>query len=139
MVRTYARGVYLGAAWLFVACLLGQVFLAGLGVFAGYENFETHRQFAYLFGWLTLILIVLAAVAGLPRRLIGWSALTLVLMALQSVFILFKSSAPAVAALHPVNGFLLLLLAIGLARAARAYVAPPWGTGSALATTGGPA
>jgi hypothetical protein len=39
----------------------------------------------------------------------------LVLIALQSVFVLMRESSPALAALHPVNGFLILLAAILLA------------------------
>jgi hypothetical protein len=39
-----------------------------------------------------------------------------VLFILQSVFVVMRDSQPAVAALHPVNGFLILFLAIVLAR-----------------------
>ena len=45
-------------AWLFAACIIVQVFLAGMGVFDGPERFETHRDFGYLFGWLTLVMVV---------------------------------------------------------------------------------
>ena len=54
------------------------------------------------------------------------------LFILQSVFVAMRSSAPAVAALHPVNGFLILLLAIVIAReswiARAAASAAPSGT-----------
>lgn len=119
MVVHWARVAYLVAAWLFVACAVVQVFFAGLGVFAGAENFATHRNFGYLFGWLVLVLLVLAVVARLPGRLIGLSALLLVLFALQSVFVALRASAPIVAALHPLNGFAILWLGIWLARRAR--------------------
>ena len=42
--------------------------------------------------------------------------LEFVLFILQSVFVAMRTSAPAVAALHPLNGFLMLLLAIVIAR-----------------------
>jgi hypothetical protein len=108
-------------AWLFVACLVVQVFLAGLGVFDSPSAFITHRDFGYLFGLLTIVLIVLALVGRLPRAFLGWSALLLGLFALQSVFVLFRTSVPAIAALHPVNGFLILLIAVNVARWARPY------------------
>lgn len=38
------------------------------------------------------------------------------LFILQSVYVAMRTSAPAVAALHPVNGFLILLLALLIAR-----------------------
>jgi hypothetical protein len=114
----WAAMAYLVVAWIFVACAIVQVFLAGLGVFAGYANFITHRDFGYAFGLLTLVLVVLALVARLPRILILGSVLLLVLFALQSVFIAFRTSTPALAALHPLNGFLIILVSIWLARRA---------------------
>jgi len=107
-------------AWLFAACIVVQVFLAGMGVFDGPERFETHRNFGYLFGWLTLVMVIIAAVGRLGRRLIGLSVLALVQFFLQSVFILFREDQPAIAALHPVNGVLLLVVAIAIGRLALA-------------------
>jgi hypothetical protein len=53
---------------------------------------------------------------GLGRRLALQAALEFVLFILQSVFVAVRTSAPAVAALHPVNGFLILLIALLIAR-----------------------
>ena len=44
MARRIARPIHLVVAWLLVAGLLVQVFLAGMGVFAPVGEFETHRQ-----------------------------------------------------------------------------------------------
>ncbi len=123
MTRHWARRGVVIAAWLFVAGVVGQVFLAGLGVFgvpAG--DFSTHRDFGYLVGWLTLVVLVLAIAGRLPRRDIGLSALLLILFALQSVFVAIRDEDPAVAALHPLNGFLILLVGIVIALDARRYV-----------------
>ena len=117
MVRRYARIGFVAAVWLFVACAVGQVFLAGLGVFglpAG--DFTAHREWGYTFGYLTLVILVLALVGRFPRRMIGLSALLLVLFSLQSVFVGIRADYPSVAALHPLNGFLILLVAIVLGR-----------------------
>ena len=82
MARSIARTAYPVVAGLFVACVLIQVFLAGLGVFDDPEAFITHRNFGYVFGWLTLVLLVVALVGRMPRRYVGLAALLLVLFAL---------------------------------------------------------
>lgn len=116
MVRRSARLLHPVATALFVACGVVQVFLAGLGVFDDPRAFITHREFGYLFGWLTLVVLVLALVGREPRRTIGASALLLVQFALQSVFVALRADMPVVAALHPLNGFAILLVGTWLTR-----------------------
>ena len=108
MVRSRARLALPIVLAIFVACAVVQVFLAGLGVFDDPRSFITHREFGYAFGWLTLVALILGLVAGAPRRTTGLVALLLVLFALQSVFVAVRAELPMVAALHPLNGFLLL-------------------------------
>jgi hypothetical protein len=117
MITSLARRAHPFVLAAFAACAVIQVFLAGLGVFNDPRAFITHREFGYLFGWLTLVGLVLAIVGRLPRRVVGMSALLLVLFALQSVFVALRTDLPAVAALHPLNGFAILALAIVTARA----------------------
>ena len=107
-------------ASLFAALILVQIFLAGLGVFDDPRSFATHRGFGYLIGWFTLALVILAIAGRAGRRLIGLSLVTLAQMALQSVLILVRDDYPAVAALHPVNGVVLLGVVIVIAREAPA-------------------
>jgi uncharacterized protein DUF6220 len=123
MVRSFARTALPWVAWLFVACVVVQVFLAGLGVFDSPKSFITHREFGYLFGWLVFVILGLAIAGRIGRRLIGLSALLVVLFILQSVFVAFRTSQPMVAALHPVNGFLIGLVGIVLAREGRRLAA----------------
>lgn len=120
-----ARIAFVAVAWLFVACVVIQIYLAGLGVFDRPAQFLTHRDFGYLFGVLTLVMLGLSAVGRMPRTLIGGSALLLLLFALQSVFIVFRASAPGVAALHPLNGFVIMLVALAVAWSAWGYVRSP--------------
>lgn len=110
-----------GASWLVAACVVVQVFLAGLGVFDDPGAFVTHREFGYLFGWLTLVVLVLALVGRMGRRLVGASLLLLVQFALQSVLVAVRDSQPVIAALHPLNGMAILLVTVALARASRAW------------------
>ena len=103
-------------ASIFAVCLVVQVFLAGLGVFDSPSAFMTHATFGFVIEWLTLVMLLIAAFGRLGRRLIGLTALTLCQLVLQSVFVAVRDTYPMVAALHPVNGFLILFLAIVLAR-----------------------
>lgn len=112
MIRSFARVAHPMATGAFVACAIVQVFLAGLGVFDDPKAFITHREFGYLFGWLTLVVLILALVGRSPRRITGLSVLLLVQFALQSVFVALRADLPAIAALHPLNGFALLGVAI---------------------------
>lgn len=118
MIRSFARLAHPIVAGLFVACGIVQVFLAGLGVFDDPRAFITHREFGYLFGWLTLIVLILALVGRSPRRITGLSILLLVQFALQSVLVALRPTLPVIAALHPLNGFALLAVGVVLTRLA---------------------
>jgi mercuric ion transport protein len=118
MVRSIARRSLPFAAAAFVACAILQVFLAGLGVFDDPGSFVTHREFGYTFGWLTLLVLVLALVGRSPRRITGLCALLLVLFAFQSVFVALRTDYPAIAALHPLNGFAILGVGVVITRQA---------------------
>ena len=113
-----ARGIHLGAIWLFTACAVVQVFLAGLGVFVNPARFALHRDFGYTFGLLLIVVIVAAILGRLGRRQIVFAVALMVLYTLQSVFVAMRSSMPEVAALHPVNGFLITAVAFVAGREA---------------------
>jgi Family of unknown function (DUF6220) len=115
-MRSIARSVHLAVAWLLVAGLLVQIFLAGLGVFRGPASFATHRDFGYLLEILPLVLLIAGLIARLGRRPAILAAAIFGLFILQSVLVALRSTAPDVAALHPVNGFVIAVLALVLAR-----------------------
>lgn len=117
-----ARYAFATLAWLFLACVALQVFLAGLGVFAGSANFATHRDFGYTFGFLTVLMLIAAGVGRLGRRWISFSALLIFLFALQSLFVGLRADLPMVAALHPVNALVIFWVAQHVARGAVALV-----------------
>ena len=116
MIRSIVRSALPIVAGAFVACAVVQVFLAGLGVFDDPDAFITHREFGYAFGWLTLVILVLALTGRAPRRIIGLCVLLLVLFAFQSVFIALRVDLPMVAALHPLNGFAILGVGVVITR-----------------------
>jgi hypothetical protein len=114
------------ASSVLVVGLVLQVFLAGLGVFDSPTFFLTHRDTGYALGLLALAVLIIAAIARAGRAQIGRLALIFGLFVLQSVLVELRESAPAVAALHPLNGFLILLLSMLVARDAwRAVRRPP--------------
>ena len=117
-LRSTMRTVYAGLAALFPLALLVQVFLAGLGVFDGPEAFATHRDVGYMLSLVPILLVVIGLVARVPRRSTGMAALIFGLFMLQSVFVALRADAPTIAALHPVNGFVITILAAVLAREA---------------------
>lgn len=115
-MRPIARNVHTVIAWLLVAALVVQVWLAGRGVFESPSVFATHRDVGYTISLFPIVLLVLGFLGGLGRRVAIMAALIFALMILQSAFVVMRASSPAIAALHPVNGFLILLVAIMLAR-----------------------
>lgn len=125
MIRSSARRALPWVAALFIACCVVQVFLAGLGVFEAPDRFQVHAGFAFVFGWLTLVMLMLAIAARGGRSVTGLAAIVLVLFALQSVFVEVRTTAPAVAALHPVNGFAIIFVAILELRASMALARRP--------------
>jgi hypothetical protein len=115
-MRPIARTVHAVIAWLLVAALVIQVWLAGRGVFESPGLFATHRDVGYTLSIFPIVLLVLGVLGGMGRRVAIMAAVIFGLMILQSVFVVMRTSTPAIAALHPVNGFLILLVAIMLAR-----------------------
>ena len=104
-------------AWLFVACLVVQFFLVGLEIFEAPGESELHRDFAYTYGWLTPIMVLLAALTNAPRRARVLSVALLVAFAIQTYLPLVADRAPMVAAVHPVTALLVVLIAALFARA----------------------
>ncbi|MFL5685005.1 MAG: DUF6220 domain-containing protein [Chloroflexota bacterium] len=115
-MRPIARTLHTIVAWLFVAALVVQVWLAGRGVFESPTMFDAHRNLGYTLSLLTIVLFVLGLLGRMGRRPAILAAVLFGLFILQSVLVVMRDSTPAVAALHPVNGFLILFLAIVLAR-----------------------
>jgi hypothetical protein len=112
---------------LFAAGVLLQGYLAGAALpqLGGSGDFGTHVGIGYsLMGILALAVPVLAIVGRFRRAQIGWSALLLVLYIVQTSLPVARDSAPAIAALHPVNAMILLVLAVAIAVSARRQIAP---------------
>ncbi len=127
----YVRWTYAIAAWLLVAAIVVQFFLAGMGVFAPAEvgGFSLHVQFGRSVLFLMFpILVVLSFAARLPWRTTGLAAVLLGLRVLQSLLLgFYYIGGPALrplASLHVINASLILLLALRVADRARELVLP---------------
>jgi hypothetical protein len=119
-----ARIAYSLVAWLLAAAAIVQIYLAGLGVF-GTGGFEQHRNVGYAIGVLGLILLVLAFAAKMPMRVIGATAVLFVLMIVQSLLVFMRTDQPNIAALHPVIGFIIVLLTVWIAWKTLGYIRAP--------------
>jgi hypothetical protein len=107
------------AAIVYVAAIVVQVFLAGAAManLGGSGNFTTHVEFGYTWlGIASLVLVVTALAARRPRRDVAIALGILVLFVIQTLLPTFRTSSPALAALHPVNALLLFGLAAWYAR-----------------------
>jgi len=122
----WARIGFALLAWLLLGTAVIQVYLAGAAVFADLSsagNFELHRNVGWGIIALALILLVLAFAGRLGWRMIGPSALLLGLLVVQSVLV--HIGTPNVAALHPVNGLLIVVVALWLAWRSLGYIRAP--------------
>lgn len=119
-MRRAGQSAYLVIAWLFLAAVIVQFFLAGLGVF-GAESFEAHRDFGGAFHLLALLLLVLAIFVRRNRTDIILSVVLFVIVTVQFSLPNAVDDAPGVAALHVVNA--LFIWMVGYHLAMRALVA----------------
>jgi hypothetical protein len=110
------RYLLAGFAVLFVACVVVQVFLAGVGLF-GAGSMSLHTGFGWVVAMVPIAILAATAPARAGRRTSVAAAGLLVLAVIQVSLPGLRSAAPVVAALHPVNA--LLLFGGGLAMARR--------------------
>ena len=116
MVRSFARRALPVVAAAFVACGSSRSSSPASACSTTRPRSSPTANFGYLFGWFTLAMLVLALLGRERRLIVGLTVLVLVQFTFQSVFVALRTTYPAVAALHPVNGFLLLVVGIAIAR-----------------------
>ena len=108
-----ARVFYALLSSVFVACVLVQIFFAGVGAFGA--DWDLHLTFVHLFGALPVLMIPMGFVGRLSwgSRLVP--TLLVVLIGVQ--YATANSAVPA-AALHPVNALLIFWVGLLVARQA---------------------
>jgi len=117
MIRTFARTrAFPALAWIFLAGLGIQIFFAGMYVFVGASNIELHRNFAHVLLATSVLLTLSVFVGRVPEKRMLLTVLALFTLQGMLVHVNQWFGLSMVAALHPVNGFLITLLALILAR-----------------------
>jgi len=105
-----------GLAWLIVAGLVLQFYLAGAALF-GVTTFQPHRALGDALGVAILVLLLVALMARPGRRTVVLAATLTVLTIVQLSLPSLRSGLPWLAALHVVNAAALLLVAVSIALA----------------------
>jgi hypothetical protein len=100
-------------------------------VFGG-SSFDAHKTVGDILSALSLIVLILAAVGR--REALQSSAILFVLMILQNILGAVGDDAPALGALHPLNG--LAIIGAAMSAAAGTSFGPPHGR-TATPETGG--
>ncbi len=123
-----ARLLYRILLGFFVAGVVVQFFLAGLGVFGTGAAFGVHATVGTVLGIASAALLLLAwglTLSGnLTRHRARRATLLFVLMVVQYLLVeLFSEAVPALAALHPVNGVLVAGVALSLFLEGHMFVA----------------
>jgi hypothetical protein len=116
-MQSVMRQIHAGVAWLLVASIVVQVWLAGSAIpqLGGNGSFATHAGFGYLIGLITLVLFVTALPTGLGRRRILQSLGIFGLYIVQSSLPYVGTN--AIEALHPVNAVVMFVVSLVYARA----------------------
>ena len=114
-----SRYVYLAAAWLFVAGVTIQVFLAGMVVVARQTGWDSHIGLGHGLAGPLLIMLIAMYLGRIPGSIKRLTWLLFVFYALQADVVIFlRDQLPVISALHPVLA--LADFALGLFLASRA-------------------
>jgi hypothetical protein len=104
-VTTWLRYLLIAIAWLFAIGVIVQIFLAGLSLFESSKYWEDHEDMGYTIGILAYLLPFIALGGRAGVRLFVHAVVVAVLY--QTQITLPEIDTGWIAALHPVNAFLL--------------------------------
>lgn len=109
--------IYRICAWVFVAGVVVQVFLAGMVVVALQISWGTHIALGHLIGLPALIMLATAYLGKASREIKRTTWLLFAVFFFQSEVIIFwRQSAPLISAFHPVLALIDFWLGLSLAR-----------------------
>ena len=117
------RVAHLAVVVFVLAGIVAQPFLIGLFLFGAVDDANLHTIVGYtLFEFGIPLLLISALLARLPRREMLLTLLLMFDIFVQILLVNLRDDAPVLAALHPLNAFALLLVAVVLVRADRALL-----------------
>jgi hypothetical protein len=111
-MRKIFRYVLLGYAWLFLAAIVTQVYLAGLMVFGQEDGKSLHQGTGYMLATAGLLFLVLPALARAGTRTVVLGVVLSVITFFQPTITFAREESPFIAALHPVNALLIFTLSV---------------------------
>ena len=117
-MRSIARYIYVGLAWIELPILFLPVFLAGMALFVRNSYWSEHAGIGWFTGWPLLLMIISGLAGWIPRRLTAWLVGLIIFHTLHTALPGFKADLPALAAVHPVTA--VLLIGVTLMHARRA-------------------
>lgn len=111
-----ARAIYVGLVWIYLAAIVVQVFLAGVGLFGAARDFEPHRSLGWILHLGPVLLLVVAAAARVGARTIWWNVALVLTVGVQPFLPGLRNSQPLLAAVHPVLALVIfwITLTMGL-------------------------
>jgi uncharacterized membrane protein YhaH (DUF805 family) len=128
------RKAFAGLATLLMLVVVAQFYFAASGAFStapNDESFQPHRVLGYVIFLLALLMTLVAALARMPRRLIGLSGLVAGLTVVQVVIAVLArafndtgdistTAGQTIFGLHAVNGLAIMAVVGTIVRQARA-------------------
>jgi hypothetical protein len=109
------RRVLAIVAWAYLVGILVQVFLAGAGLFE-LSDWMPHTELGWGLWFGALVLPILAAVLRADRWTVGLAIVLFAAVTVQVMLAMARTTYPILAAIHPLNAFLIVWLAWALAR-----------------------
>jgi hypothetical protein len=126
-VRRGAAAIYKVLIAVFAAAVVVQIFLAGLGIFSAIpdddaavtsqdweDDLEVHASVGWFLFLGSLLLLIIILIAWTGPRSIGATFALALLTFIQQILGAVGQDAPGAGALHPLNGVLILALALFL-------------------------
>jgi Family of unknown function (DUF6220) len=111
------RIAHLVVTCLVLAGVVVQPFLIGLFLFGAVHNSDLHTAVGYsLFEFGIPLLLITGLLARLPKREMLLTIALMVDIFVQILLVNLRDTSSVVAAFHPVNAFVLLLIAVTLVR-----------------------
>ena len=111
-----ARYAFVVLASAFAAAIVIQVFLIGLGLFAGSENLALHRDFGWILHLAPLLVLVAAALGAAGRTRLLQAAALVAVVWIVPILAAVRADLPMVAAFHPIGALLAFVLSLVVAR-----------------------
>ena len=110
----WVRYIMVAIAWLFAIAVVVQIFIAGLSLFDSSEYWADHVDMGYMIGPLAYLLPILALIGRVGRARIVQAFVVAILYVVQTL--LPNIDVGFIAALHPLNAFLVLGASLDLGR-----------------------